>query len=461
MFDIQSIIQAFAQNMGSRPSGLSPWAIREDAIATSLQQVRLVRSRDVAPSAALPFSRRGESLGRGSFASRIGEIAVVPVLGPLVSRFNHSYWSYDEIVRDLRIAADMPDIRAIILDYDSPGGMVANVESVPAEIMRIRQSKPVVAHIGGLGASAAYWLASAAERVIADRTALVGSVGALIRYVDMEGILTRLGANVVEVIAEQSPNKRLSRDSEDGKAELQAIVDDGAELFLQGLAANRGISRDEIMERYGQGLVFPAAQALERGLIDEIGSFESVLSGLADRGGSITFLAASATAKSQDRGSAMLTLEKLKAENPELVSAIEKDAADKARESMAADLAAAAAAERQRIIGIEEQAAGLTGHDELVSKLKADGKTTPAEAAVQILAAQKAKLATMQAGLQALDNAAAGVESRPSDTGAGNGPVPQTAEGWTAEWNASAKLQDEYPTAAAYVATMKREKRAG
>lgn len=466
MFDLKAIAESLlGAASGGNQSGLSPWAIRIEAVASSTQMIRMIRGRDSnslpAAEMGLPLSRRGQPMGRGSFATRIGNIAVVPVMGPLVSRLNWQYWSYDEIVNDLRLIGEMPDIAGVVLDVDSPGGMVSNVDSVPEEITRLRKKKPVVAHVGGLGASAAYWVSSAAERVTADKTALVGSVGALIRYVDMEGILVRLGGNVVEAIASQSPNKRLSRDSEEGMAELQAIVDDGAEMFIESLMRNRGVSRETVLENYGQGFVFPAAEALQRGLIDEVASFESVVAALADRVNSNSIFASSAIATAEpNKEVTVLTLEKLKAEHPDLVTAIEEAAKTSALATVEQKVADAAQAERNRITGIEEQASGLSGHDELVKKLKADGKTTPAEAAVQILAAQKAKLANMQAGLEGLDLAASGVESSLSGGTDAAAQVPQTAEGWKAEWQSSTKLQAEYPTAEAYVAVKKREKRA-
>jgi signal peptide peptidase SppA len=443
-------VQGFMQQMGGRNAGgLSPWAIRPDAIAGSLQTVRAIRSRDAtAPAAAsnvVSINRRGTPIANGSFATRVGNVAIVPVIGPLVSRFSWQYWSYDEIVRDLRLIGSMPDIEACILDMDTPGGMVDNVDSVPTEIARLREKMPVYAH-ANFCCSAGYWIASAAEKIVANRTGLVGSVGALIRYVEMEGILTRLGANVVEVVAEQSPNKRLTRDSEEGRAELQAIVDDGAELFIQGIVANRGVTRDTVLENYGQGLVFPAAEALRRGLVDQVGSLEEVLTDLAGRREN-SLIAASATAKAgTEKESTMLTLETLKAEHPDLASALRAEGATDG-----------AKAERDRLIGIEEQAAGLTGHDELVKAMKADGKTTPAEAATKILAAEKAKNAERLVGLQQLDNAAAGVTSTLSGGDGGEKKFPQNAEGWKAEWEATPKLQDEFPTAESYVATMKRK----
>ncbi len=201
-----------------------------------------------------------------------------------MARYNWRFFSYDEIARDLDWLVQNPDITAIILDVNSPGGMVSGVEAAEQAIKKAASAKPLVAMIDGIGASAAYWLASAAPEIVITPTSLTGSVGALISYIELEGILTRLGARKVEVLAEQSPNKRLDPDSEQGRAELQAIVDDAGEMFLQTLATNREASRESILDNYGQGLVFPAAQALKRGMVDRVESLEELVAQMAARG---------------------------------------------------------------------------------------------------------------------------------------------------------------------------------
>ncbi len=114
---------ASATDRHAQSRGLSPWAVREDALAASLATVRAVRGRpdESGASAAVTIGRRGQPLSRDvyTFATRVGPVAIIPVLGPLVSRMNWQYWSYDEIIRDLRLAESMPDITAIVLDMDS------------------------------------------------------------------------------------------------------------------------------------------------------------------------------------------------------------------------------------------------------------------------------------------------------------------------------------------------------
>jgi ClpP class serine protease len=209
--EIMAMISSFLGSVGAGGQsrrGLSPWAIRAEEVISSLQMVRNLRGpapQGVAAGMAATLS--SQPLAAGSFARRVGNTAVVPVFGPLVARFSWSYWSYEEIVRDLRLAASTSGIDRIVMEIDSPGGIGTMIDTVQAAVTDIRKSMRVDAHIRGMGASAAYLIASAAESVTADRTSLIGSVGTLIHYVDMEGILTRLGGTVVEAIAEQSPNK--------------------------------------------------------------------------------------------------------------------------------------------------------------------------------------------------------------------------------------------------------------
>lgn len=459
--NIASLISRFLQPISPTAGGRHLWAIDKEGIRGSLLAVNELRRSEGGPAPAA--SRRGTSYGRGTYMTRVGSVAVVPVLGPLVARTSWSYWSYDEIIRDLRIAEEDDTIDAILLDVDSPGGMVANVEAAATEISRINAAKPVTAFIGGLGASAAYWLAASGGDVVAAPTSLVGSVGCLIRYMDIEGIFTKLGANIVEVLAAQSPNKRLDPASDEGQAELQAIVDNGAELFLEGLAEARGVDRDTLLANYGQGLVFTAQDALERGLIDRISSFEETLAGLADRALSHTG-AASATArfgqetnmdpkdKEQGKTSANkpVTVESLRAEHGGLIAGIENAAAT-----------AAVSEERARVAAIQKHA--KAGRETLIATMIADG-TPAADAANKILAAidageisdlaATASSLTAQQVLQNMDKAAEGVVSSPSS---GEYAKADTPDGWKAEWDGSKELQGIYPTRESYVATKKRE----
>jgi signal peptide peptidase SppA len=458
-FNMKALASTFLQAInGGSPGGISLWAVRAEAIGEGLNAARELRDPGPSGNGLAIDSRRGQSYGKGSFVRVIGATAVVPVTGPINARRNWSFASYDEIAGDIAMVAQDPDIEAILIDVNSPGGMVANIDTAVNAIRQASEIKPVTAFIDGIGASAAYWLAAAAGRVIASPTSLVGSVGSLIRYVDLEGILTRMGATTVEVIASQSPNKRLDPNSEEGRAELQAIADDGAEMFLAGLEQSRGVRRADILENYGQGLVFHAREALKRGMIDAVMTLEETLADLAARGddperadaavaqnGQETIMADKETGQAEKPAKTPVTVEGLRAAHGDLINGIEAAAETRG-----------ATAERERILGIEAQA--MPGQDALIAEMKADGKTTPAEAAVRVLSAMKAQGGGALAMLEKMDRAAEGVVSTPSGASPdGVKPKASTPEGWKAEWEASDKLKAEFPTVESYVATMKRE----
>ncbi|MBX9456136.1 MAG: S49 family peptidase [Rhizobium sp.] len=422
--EIMNLVSSFLGNAGGGHSrrGLAPWAIRAEEVISSLQMVRNVRgAAPHAGAASMAATLSSETLAPGSFARRVGNTAIVPVYGPLVARFSYGYFSYEEIIRDLRLAAGTAGITRILMEIDSPGGIGFMIDSVPAVIAEITQTIPVDGHIRGIGASAAYWIASAGGRVTADRTSLVGSVGALIHYVDLEGILTKLGGTVIEAIAQQSPNKRLPHESDAGKAELQAIVDDAGQMFVEALARHRGVAVETILETYGQGLVFAAPAALSRGMIDAIMPFEQVLAGMADpldvdqpdpdpaavsthaqpKQESVMTALNSSTA-----AAVILTMAALKADYPGLVADLHAEGAEN---------------EFKRLTAIDELAAGLVGVDKLVGELKADRKITPEAAAGKLLAASKANLSERMKGLELLDKAADGVTSTLSGGDGGGG----------------------------------------
>ena len=247
-----------------------------------LVQGMLKGNVDIKRSAIEPCSLAAVPLGQSNYSYVVGKTAVIPVHGPIRNRLGYSF-SYQELQRDLAEAVGSEDVEVIFLDIESPGGMVAGIDEGFSAIIDAKQKKPVYAHIGAIGASAAYALASAADVVSASRTSIVGSVGAIISYTDATGILEHFGAKTVSVVADQSPNKRHEVGSKEHIAELKPIVNDGAELFLEMLQQGRGVSREFIMKNYGQGSIFPAPEALNRKMIDSIATTSEALQNASSR----------------------------------------------------------------------------------------------------------------------------------------------------------------------------------
>ena len=247
-----------------------PWA----ATSEEIEKVWMVVNRFGDPE-----SLRGRSdaeLDKTEATLIRNGVAVVSVTGPLVRYAGllseiSGATSYSRVAKDLGEALRSPKVKKIILDINSGGGTVDGCQELVEHILEARKVKPVVAYIGGTGCSAAYWLASACEKIYAAETSITGSIGVqlIVPPEEKDGSLAFLSSH--------SPNKNASPHKDKGKAEAQRIVDDLGEIFVSSVATNRNISKEEVLKNYGQGSVFVGPDALKRGLIDEISGMEKLL----------------------------------------------------------------------------------------------------------------------------------------------------------------------------------------
>lgn len=177
----------------------------------------------------------------------------------------------ESLARDIQRALDDPSIKSLLLVIDSPGGESTGIAELSDVIYAGRSQKKIVAYIEGYGASAAYWLASAASEVVVDSTALVGSIGTVMGMWDPDKMPTKR----IDFVSRQSPKKRPDPRTESGKAVLQTLVDDMTEVFIAGVMRNRNLSYDQVVALEG-GMVI-GQQAIEAGLADRLGSEEQIL----------------------------------------------------------------------------------------------------------------------------------------------------------------------------------------
>ncbi len=420
------------------------WAMRQDDVVGAQALQMRADAADGRPLAIM-----GGSVLEGSdFASVINGIAVIPVKGPLMRSFSWWAWSYEEILRDVRLAQADARVRGIVLDIDSGGGIAAGVADAAAEI-RASGSKPIMAFVGGMAASAAYHIAAAAtDDIVLGSGAIVGSIGTVIEYVDLEPMFQKMGARIVRVVAEQSPNKRLDPDSPEGKAEMQALVDAGGAAFVASVAALRGITEDEVLSKFGQGLVFDGAEAIRRGMADRIGTLDGMIAELAGRDPIGNAAPAAAGQEQTQMDWASLTLGQLREHRSDLVAEIAAEHADTIRSE-------AAAAERARILGLEEVA--VEGHEALVAAAKADGKTTPEALAFQIVKADKASGTNYLADRQKADEEAKVPPVDPKQTHVKPGEESTDDVTLKAKWDADANLRAEFGEFATFASYAKAE----
>lgn len=341
-----------------------PWAIQPETLET-LTAIAL-RENDT-PSAVA--ARLGCPLENTRTVTHRDGAAIIPVTGPIFRRANlftevSGATSVEVLATDIQAAIDDPAVSRLVLEIDSPGGQAAGIGDLAAQI---RQSpKPVIAHVDNLAASAAYWIASAAQEIVVSPGAMLGSIGVVATYRPEKDA-------PIKVISSQSPLKQAAPDTEHGRADTQRIVDQLAALFIADVAAYRGTDPATVESKFGQGSLLIAAEAIGAGMADRIGTFESLFTAAA-RGTSRGSLMAT-----DNPGAPAATIDRayLTVNHPDLIAQIQTEAR-----------ADGAAAERERIQSVRAQ--HIPGHEALIEQLAFDGKTTGPEAAVAVLAAEKA-----------------------------------------------------------------------
>lgn len=161
---------------------------------------------------------------------------------------------------------------AVIVHINSPGGTTAGSEQLYEALMRLKAKKPMVVVVDGLGASGGYIAALASDHIVAQQTALIGSVGVLFQYPNVTELLKTVGVKVEAV--KSSPLKAAPSGYEptspEARAAIDALVKDSYAWF-RGLVQNRRAMDDAQLEKVADGRVFTGRQALDLKLIDQLG----------------------------------------------------------------------------------------------------------------------------------------------------------------------------------------------
>jgi len=351
-----------------------------------------------------------------------GNLAVIPIIGP-ISRYP-SYWSListDTILARIKKCEEKG--HDILLHIDSPGGSASSLFELTDYI---RNSKvKITSYVGDLAASAGYLIASATSHITASPAAYVGSVGAIIQM--MKGMDEEIKTYTSAI----SPMKHLP----EGKArdaEIQKQVDRLGEMFVDDLVVNMGISKEVILSTFGHGALVPSEEAIQVGMVHSIGSFESLFPN--DEG--VLKMNEIETLRAEMKAREITMKAEFAVQQEALKSSFQAEK-DSASSDLTAQIATAKAEaiadEAKRITGIE--ALCITGHDDLVTEMKADPSVSVEMAAVRILTAERTSQAAAAANLKtdAVDPLAA--------------IDPATARGdatLLAEFGGDQKLVDEY-----------------
>jgi protease-4 len=187
-----------------------------------------------------------------------------------------------EIARAFRAAARDPAVRAILFRVDSPGGSAVASETIWREVAYARErGKPVVVSMGDVAGSGGYYIAAAADKIVAEPATLTGSIGVLAGKLVIAGLLQKIGVSTdaVQIGANAAMFSPTESFSERARSRLEAFLDDTYKGFKDHVATGRHMSEEEV-EAVAKGRVWTGEDAKARGLVDELGGY-SVALGLA------------------------------------------------------------------------------------------------------------------------------------------------------------------------------------
>lgn len=242
----------------------------------------------------------------------VGGVAVIPMRGVIGPRMNllsemSGGTSFESLTQAVNAAAADKDIETIVLDIDSPGGSVAGATEFAHTLMAIRAKKTVIAHGNFNIASAAYWAASAATKIYAAPSALVGSIGVLAMHTEVSKALAQLGITRTYIAAGKykAELSDIAPLTDEARDYLQTGVNKAYDRFIGDVAKGRGVPVTAVRTHYGQGRMVDAYEALDLGMIDAVATMADTLAhartGKAVRASSADSLQEPSQAISQDR----------------------------------------------------------------------------------------------------------------------------------------------------------------
>jgi protease-4 len=213
----------------------------------------------------------GDGTGSGS------HIAKVRITGTITQD--------DKLLERLEKIRKSPRVAGVIIQIDSPGGTTTGGESIYEAVRKIAAEKPVVAEVGTLAASAGYMIASATDHIVARQSSIVGSIGVLIQYPDVTGLMDKIGIKLEEV--KSSPLKAspspFKPTNEEERAMVRRLIMDSYDWFVDIVASRRSMTREQALA-LADGSIFTGRQGLQNKLVDALGGEEEAVAWLESKG---------------------------------------------------------------------------------------------------------------------------------------------------------------------------------
>jgi protease-4 len=211
-------------------------------------------------------------------AAGAGKIAVIPVQG-IIYTDDQTEWGtsmVDDIKNALQTALEDDSVKAVVLAVNSPGGEVTASDIIYHEVLKVQKKKPVVVAMTSLAASGAYYIACAADWIVANETTFTGSIGVIIQSLNYEGLFDKVGLDAV--VFKSGKFKDMLSGSRPMTPEEQAYVEGMVmqvyERFLGIVSRARDLPADGLRETFADGRIITGKDAKEAGLVDQLGYVE-------------------------------------------------------------------------------------------------------------------------------------------------------------------------------------------
>ena len=191
------------------------------------------------------------------------------------------------VIEQIHHHLENPTVRAFVIRINSPGGGVAASQEIYEEIKKVRHDhgKPVVASLASVGASGGYYIATAADKIVANPGSITGSIGVIIQIPNLSDLLQKVGIRSVVIKSGQykdigSATRELTPEE---RQLLQRLIDDIHDQFIQAVVEGRGLSREKV-ETMADGRILSGRQALDLGLVDQLGDLQDAIATAAEMG---------------------------------------------------------------------------------------------------------------------------------------------------------------------------------
>jgi signal peptide peptidase SppA len=218
-------------------------------------------------------------------ARREGAVAVVPLRGiisPRASGVQNSSTgggaTAESFAESIEQMADDDGVKAIVVDADTPGGNVLGVDEASAAVAAVKGRKPIVVQVTGNLASAGYWIGASADEIIVSPSSAVGAIGVRTAYDDVTEALAKAGVTRQIIAAGKFKGEGLLGPlSDDTRAYMQGRIDDYYGMFVDRVAAGRGVAASAVRDGFGQGRMLGAQAAVREKMADRVATMKDTL----------------------------------------------------------------------------------------------------------------------------------------------------------------------------------------